>query len=54
MSGRSASKSRQSTRIQKIGMKNVNHPGQVKYVDADMYKAMKIAFLKALPKRSPE
>ena len=34
-------------------MENVNHPGQVKRVDADMYEAMKRAFLKILPKTSP-
>lgn len=32
---------------------NVNHPGQVKRLDAKMYEAMKRAFLNVLPKRSP-
>jgi hypothetical protein len=40
-------------RTAKIEMKNVNHPGKVTRVDADMYKAMKRAFLKVLPKTSP-
>ena len=40
-------------KAEKIEMQNVNHPGQVKRVDADMYEAMKRAFLKILPKRSP-
>ena len=40
-------------KTEKIEMQNVNHPGQVKRVDADMYEAMKRAFLKILPKRSP-
>ena len=37
----------------KIDVENVNQPGQVKYVDADMYKAMRQAFLKILPKTPP-
>lgn len=37
----------------KIEVENVNHPGQVRLVDADMYAAMKRAFLKILPKKSP-
>jgi hypothetical protein len=40
-------------KIAKIAIKNVNHPGQVKRVDADMYEAMKWAFLRILPKTSP-
>lgn len=40
-------------KTKKIDVENVNHPGQVKYVDADMYKAMRQAFLKVLPKTSP-
>ena len=40
-------------KTEKIEMENVNHPGQVKRVDADMYEAMKRAFLKILPKTSP-
>ena len=37
----------------KIEIENVNHPGQVGSVDADMYDAMQRAFLKILPKTSP-
>jgi hypothetical protein len=40
-------------RSEKIELENVNHPGQVKRVDANMYEAMKRAFLKVLPKTSP-
>ena len=40
-------------KTEKIEMENVNHPGQVTRVDADMYEAMKRAFLKILPKKSP-
>ncbi len=38
---------------EKLELENVNHPGQVKRVDANMYEAMKRAFLKILPKTSP-
>jgi hypothetical protein len=41
------------TNIEKIEVENVNHPGQAKSVDASMYLAMKRAFLKILPKKSP-
>lgn len=34
-------------------IRNVNHPGQVRYVDANMYSAMRKALLKVLPKTSP-
>jgi hypothetical protein len=37
----------------KIAIQNVNHPGDVRRVDADMYEAMKRAFLKILPETSP-
>jgi hypothetical protein len=37
----------------RVEIKNVNHPGHVTRVDADMYAAMKRAFLKILPKTSP-
>ncbi len=40
-------------RSETIKLENVNHPGQVKRVDANMYEAMKRAFLKILPKTSP-
>lgn len=36
-----------------IEVENVNHPGQVKIIDADMYEAMKRAYLKILPKTLP-
>jgi hypothetical protein len=36
-----------------IEVENVNHPGHVKRVDAEMYEAMKRALLKILPKKSP-
>jgi hypothetical protein len=38
---------------EKLELENLNHPGQVKRVDANMYEAMKRAFLKILPKTSP-
>jgi len=37
----------------KIEIENVNHPGNVTLVDAEMYRDMKQAFLKILPKKSP-
>ncbi len=37
----------------KIEIENVNHPGHIRLVDADMYEAMKRALLKIIPKRSP-
>ena len=37
----------------KVEVENVNHPGQVRRVDAAMYEAMKRAFLQVLPDRSP-
>jgi hypothetical protein len=39
--------------VEMIEVENVNHPGQAKPVDAEMYEAMKRAFLKVLPKTSP-
>jgi hypothetical protein len=42
-----------STQKKTINVENVNHPGQAKPVDAEMYEAMKRAFLKILPKTSP-
>jgi hypothetical protein len=36
-----------------IEVENVNHTGRAKHVDAEMYEAMKRAFLKILPKTSP-
>jgi hypothetical protein len=40
-------------KTEKIEVENGNHPGNVARVDADMYEAMKRAFLKILPKKSP-
>jgi hypothetical protein len=40
-------------KTEKIEIENVNHPGRFKLGDADMYEAMKRAFLKILPKKSP-
>jgi len=36
-----------------VEVENVNHPGQVKLVDAAMYGAMRRAFLRILPKTRP-
>ena len=36
-----------------IEVENVNHPGRVKRLQADMYEAMRRAFLKILPKTLP-
>jgi hypothetical protein len=49
---RSASRG-EPARNGKTEIRNVNHPGQVKYVDANMYAAMRKAFLKVLPKTPP-
>lgn len=37
----------------KVEVENINHPGRVWRVDADMYAAMKRACLKVLPKGRP-
>ena len=37
----------------KIDVKNVNHPGHIKWVDAAMYASMKRAYLQVLPKIGP-
>ena len=37
----------------KLRVENVNHPGQVKFLDAGMYKAMRQAFLRTVPKSLP-
>ena len=39
--------------LNKVEIENVNHTGQVRRVDRNMYEAMKRAFLKILPKTSP-
>jgi hypothetical protein len=36
-----------------VEVENVNHPGQLKLVDAAMYDAMRRALLKILPKTPP-
>jgi hypothetical protein len=41
------------TKSRKIEIENVMSPGQIVRVDADKYEAMKRAFLKILPKKSP-
>ena len=41
------------TKSQKIEIENVMSPGHIVRVDADKYNAMKRAFLKILPSRSP-
>ena len=41
------------TKSQKIEIENVMSPGHIVRVDADKYNAMKRAFLKILPPRSP-
>jgi hypothetical protein len=40
-------------KIKKIEIENVNHPRRLKLGDADMYEAMKRAFLKILPNKPP-
>jgi hypothetical protein len=42
-----------TNRPEKIELENVNHPGQRKRVDADIYDAMKRAFLKVLSETWP-
>jgi len=37
----------------RIAVENLNHPGQVRRVDKDLYEAMKRAFLRVLPTTSP-
>lgn len=39
--------------VERIEVENVNTPGKVTRVDAEKYKAMRAALLKALPKRAP-
>lgn len=38
---------------ERIPVENVNVPGQITNVRADMYRAMKAAMLKVLPRQSP-
>ena len=40
-------------KVAKIRVQNVIRPESVRFVDPDMYQAMKRAFLKVLPRRSP-
>ena len=42
-----------TNKSEKIEIENVNHPGHVTRVDAEMYKDMKGAFLEVLRKTSP-
>ena len=42
-----------TSKAEKIEVRNVNYPGQITRLDADMYEAMKRAVLKVLPKTSP-
>lgn len=42
-----------TNKAESIEIENVNHPGSVRRVDAKMYRAMRRAFLKILPKSSP-
>ena len=42
-----------TNKTERIEVENVNLPGHVTRVDADMYEAMKRAFLKIFPKTSP-
>ena len=42
-----------SKNVEKVAVENVNHPGQTRYVDARRYSAMRRAFTRILPKRSP-
>jgi hypothetical protein len=42
-----------ATKSRKIEIENVMSPGHIVRVDADKYEAMKRAFLKVLPKKSP-
>ena len=37
----------------RIEVENVNHPGSIRSVDADLYTAMKRALLRVLPKSAP-
>jgi hypothetical protein len=37
----------------KVEIENINHPGQVRLVDAQKYAAVKRAFLEILPERPP-
>jgi len=38
---------------EKVAVENINVPGSVTNVNADKYRAMKAAFQKVLPKKSP-
>jgi hypothetical protein len=40
-------------KVERFAVENVNHPGKVRYVDAKRYAAMRRAFARVLPKRSP-
>lgn len=42
-----------TSKSDKVAVKNVNHPGQVRYVDAARYAAIRRAFVAIMPKASP-
>ena len=42
-----------SSKGNKIEVQNLNHPGLVKSVEADMYEAMKRAYLEVVPATAP-
>jgi hypothetical protein len=42
-----------STKEKKIAVENINVPGKTTNVDATKYEAMKVAFLRILPEKSP-
>lgn len=44
---------RQASESRRVGLQNIRHPGPLRSVDADMYKVMKGAFPKTLPKAPP-
>lgn len=42
-----------TTDTARVMLENINHPGSARSADAKMYQAMKHAFLKVLPGKSP-
>jgi Family of unknown function (DUF6958) len=42
-----------ASKAERVELENVNHPGHLRPVDAEMYYAMVEAFRKVLPKTSP-
>lgn len=43
----------EANKTDKVKVQNVNHSEHVRYVDADMYAAMRLTYLKVLPTSSP-